>query len=244
MENNNCGVIYIVTIHESPVYLKAAIASARSVRKFSPSIGIHVFTDSRGLDDLKSLIDFPFDSTGLIENPHYRSKVDYMTRSPFERTLYLDSDTIVVDDITGLFDLLDRFDVALVHAHNRNCYKTSQCWIINIPDSFPQYNSGVFLYKNSQAVISLLKRWRESFHHAGFKKDQVTLRELLWSSDLRVATLPPEYNIRHEKYIRLWKRSRKEAKPKILHMAKFHHKNKFIYMMKKAKRRIFERLGL
>lgn len=244
MKQNNLGVLYVVTTDITLLYLQSAIASAGSVKQFSPGLGIHVFTDQQGLDYIRSLKESPVDSAGLIANPHYRSKVDYMDQSPFDRTLYLDSDTRVVDDITSLFDLLDRFDVALVHAHNRNYYKTSQRWTVAIPSSFPQYNSGVFLYKKSEAVTSLLKRWSESFHHAGFKKDQVTLRELLWLSDLRLATLPPEYNIRHEKYIRLWNRSRKEAKPRILHMAKFHHKNKIIYMAKTAKRSLFGRLGL
>jgi hypothetical protein len=46
------------------------------------------------------------------------------------------------------------------------------------------------------------------------------LRELLWGSDLRLHILPPEYNIRYERYLSFW--DPKEAVPQILHLAKFH----------------------
>lgn len=239
MQKKNYGVLYIVTTQENLIYINAAVSSAQSVKQYSPALGVHIFTDANGLKHLQSLSHSPVDSTGLIENPHYRSKVDYMAESPFDRTLYLDSDTRVVADITELFELLERFDCAIGHAHNRNFHKTSQIWTVGIPPAFPQYNSGVFLYKNSEKMNDLLKRWSKSFHESGFKKDQVTLRELLWLSDLRLATLPPEYNIRHAKYIRIW--TKKEATPKILHMEKFHQKNLLIFMLRKIRRFLRDR---
>jgi hypothetical protein len=220
MKSDGFGVMYIVTTHKSRIYLKAAIESAKSVKKYSPALRVHFYSDKEGLAFIKGIEHSPVDSATLIENPHYRSKVDYIARSPFDRTLYLDSDTRVVADISEMFDLLDRFDCALAHAHNRNHSRTSQVWNTPIPASFPQLNGGVILYKNNEGVNAFLNKWAQSFHEAGFKKDQVTLRELLWLSDLRLATLPPEYNIRNRKYLKIWQD--KEAEPKILHMAKFH----------------------
>ena len=76
------------------------------------------------------------------------------------------------------------------------------------------------LFKSSPAVLELLRAWGPAYHSAGFKKDQVTLRELLWLSDLRIHILPPEYNVRYEKYMRVWEE--KEAIPRILHFSAFH----------------------
>jgi hypothetical protein len=220
MKNHQHGVVYVVTSQKTDIYIKAAIKSARSCIKHCPDIPIHIFTDKEGVELISGLQNSPFSSFELINNPHYRSKVDCMPKAPFEHTLYLDSDTMVVDDISEMFGLLDRFDIAVAHAHKRNFHLTAEFWRRNIPPSFPQFNSGVVLYKNSPQVSSFLRNWRDSFHAAGIKKDQVTLRELLWLSDLRIATLPPEYNIRYQKYIRIWNAA--EARPKILHMAKFH----------------------
>jgi|LakMenEpi03Aug12_release.lakeMendotaPanAssembly.Ray.scaffolds.fasta_scaffold82920_3 hypothetical protein len=204
------GVLFVATGD----YALAAIEAAASIRKHSPGIGIQIFTDKQ---------DIPaghFDHIAPIPNPHMRSKVDFIGLSVFERTLYLDTDIRIVEDISEMFALLDRFDIAVAHAHLRNHPSTSQLWRCEIPDSFPQMNGGIILFKNSPEVLKLLGDWSAAYHEAGFKKDQVTLRELLWLSDLRIATLPPEYNIRYEKYLKVWKDQ--EARPRILHCARFH----------------------
>jgi len=64
-----------------------------------------------------------------------------------------------------------------------------------------------------------LESWSNAYHESEFDKDQVTLRELLWLSDLRIATLPPEYNLRFKKYLKIWEGD--EAQPKILHFGEF-----------------------
>jgi hypothetical protein len=204
------GVLFIATGN----YALAATAAAESVRKYCPDLPIHLFTDNPDVDAR------PFDRVSPIENPHLRSKVDYLASTPFRNTLYLDTDIRVVADIREIFDLLERFDVALAHAQARNSSFTQQAWRRKIPDAFPQMNSGVLLYRNTSAVMALLDEWRRQYHEAGFKRDQITLRELLWLSDLRIATLPPEYNVRYAKYLRVWKKQ--EAIPKILHFARFH----------------------
>ena len=76
------------------------------------------------------------------------------------------------------------------------------------------------MYRNTQEVIQFLEDWSHYFKEAGFEQDQMTLRELLWLSDLRMATLPPEYNVRYIKYHYLWSKS--EATTKIFHLQRFH----------------------
>ena len=67
-----------------------------------------------------------------------------------------------------------------------------------------------------------MESWRDAYYANldRFQMDQRTLRELLWLSDLRMAVLPPEYNVRYIKYHYLW--SKQEATSKILHLQKFH----------------------
>jgi len=222
MNDYKSGVIYIVTTQKSLIFIKSAIESARSALNMCPNLGRHIYTDKNGLEQIAKLSDSPFSSTGEIINPHYRSKVDYISQTPYERTLYLDSDTRIVADISEMFDLLNRFDIALAHGHKRAKHKkdNSGKLIEKIPESFPQYNSGVILYKNSDEVRNFLKEWADNFHKAGFYKDQIALRYLLYMTKLRLATLPPEYNIRFKKYLKVW--NHKEVSPKILHFQKFH----------------------
>lgn len=204
------GVLYVATGED---YVRAACASAETVRDFSPLLRRHLFCDGGAVGRLPRGL---FTSVGVIENPHRRSKVDLIHRTPFDRTLYLDVDTAVVAPVDDVCDLLDRFDIALAHAPRRNDPSTSQLWRVSIPDAFPQCNAGVMAFRSTPPVIRFLQGWQRAYHEAGFKKDQVTLRELLWESGLRLAVLPPEYNIRSVKYIEgVW--HEREAKPRILH---------------------------
>ena len=211
------GVLFAATGRQ---YIEAAIRAAESVRQACPGLGIVFYGDWQAQGFNFSPDPAPFDAAYNVENPHRRSKVDVLAKTPFERTLYLDTDTRVVEDITPMFDILDRFDIAVAHAMRRNSPERMITWRKAIPKAFPQFNSGVILYRATPQVLGFLQEWSEHFANAGFAQDQMTFRELLWLSDLRMAVLPPEYNVRYEKYIRLW--SKEEATPKILHMEKFH----------------------
>jgi hypothetical protein len=208
------GVVYVAVGEK---YIRSTILSARSVRKHNPGLPVHLFANWQecGFDFSRS--PEPFTSVASIDTPHYRSKVDYTVNTPFDRTLYLDTDTRVLGDILPLFDLLDRFDVALAHAPNR--ITRLKNWQVAVPVSFPQFNTGVFLYRRSERVWKFLHAWIEAFRQAGFYSDQITFRETIWLSDLRVATLPPEYNLRHLKYMFLW--DKREAHTRILHLPIF-----------------------
>jgi hypothetical protein len=214
---NNKGILYITAGTE---FTKAALRSARTVREVMPELPIHLFHDGDSSALLNEAASISFFTSAVIENPHRRSKIDYLPLSPFEQTLYLDSDTELAAPIDDVFELLNRFDVALAHAHRRNTKQTEAVWNVEIPQAFPQFNGGVIAYRKTDAVLQFLNDWRDAFHQANIKKDQVTLRELLWSGDLRIATLPPEYNIRYDKYLEVW--DEVEAKPRILHYKRFH----------------------
>lgn len=207
---SNCGVVYISVGKEFNEY---ALRSARSLKDKNGFLKAHLFTDTPDKN-----LDF-FNSVSLIKDPHYRSKVDYLYKSPYYKTVYLDTDTRIVKNIGDIFQLLDRFDIAFTHAFLRNDSTTKQLWNEYIPDAFPQVNGGVIAFKKTPQVIALLKEWSKSFHEAKFRKDQVTLRELLWKSRLHIAILPPEYNIRYPKYCLIWKKN--EAVPKIMHLRRY-----------------------
>lgn len=207
------GVIFVAT---GARYIRCAIAAARSVQATNPGLPIALFTDDTALAGQQAGL---FAHLLNIGEVHHRSKIDCMARSPFARTLFLDADIRVLEDITEMFQLLDRHDISMAHAHARNRPQTQAVWQTPLPDAFPQFNTGVLLYRLTPAVQALFDDWQTAYRKAGFRKDQVTLRELLWHSDLRLATLPPEYNIRHPKYMWLW--ARKEARPRICHFRRY-----------------------
>ena len=78
-----------------------------------------------------------------------------MRESPFDRTLFLDTDTTTVRPIDGLFNLLDRFDIGLYmlpHYTDHPKYR-----YLNNP------SSGVVLFRRCEAVSETFDRWLELF---------------------------------------------------------------------------------
>ena len=204
------GVVYIVT---GAAHTEAARQSASSVRATNPGLGIALFSDAGAPDAA-------FDRVEAIADPHIRSKLDCLPRTPFAETLYLDSDTRVLGPLDDLFDVLERFDLAIAQRSRVRPNRKSVRWRFEVPAAFPEHNGGVILYRSSPAALGFLEAWRAAYAEAGFKVDQITLRELLWSTDLRFAVLPPRYNCRRYGWTEHW--FSRKAGPVILHTNRFH----------------------
>ncbi|MCC6008739.1 MAG: hypothetical protein JJU40_13830 [Rhodobacteraceae bacterium] len=202
------GAIYVATGAE---YLDLTLDAAASLRAACPGLAVDLFTDLPGPATEAGL----FDRVHLIERPHLRSKLDCLPRTRFPRTLFLDSDTRVVRDITDSFALLERFDLALAHDVRRTMPLIREGWREETPYAFPQHNSGVMFYRRSPAMLAFLEAWRTAYAASGGGRDQVTLKDLLWASDLRFYVLPPEFNLRRVTELDAWEPL--DALPSIFH---------------------------
>lgn len=200
MSSPSRGVIYIVTGQK---FVHEACRSAASVRQCMPHIPITLFSDVPQRSSL-------FDQVVPIVKPTHghEDKILNIAKSPYQDTLYLDSDTHMVDDSRELFSLLERFDLAAVHAPYRAQYHVSE-----VPDCFPEFNAGVLLFRQSAKTDGLFARWLQIYREDGIKPlnwlfpggaslyrhaipNQPSFRRALYESDVRIATIPPEYNCR------------------------------------------------
>jgi hypothetical protein len=143
-----------------------------------------------------------------INRSGFINKIIYMAHSPYDRTLFLDTDIYVCEDISDLFALLDEFDIGVAHAPFRTVYR-----IPGVPSCFPEFNTGVVLFKKSAKVTEFFMNWLTFYKRdlnrdvewlhplgedlfPGDLTDQPAFREALYRSRLRIATLPSEYNCR------------------------------------------------
>jgi hypothetical protein len=194
------GILYIVTGEK---YREEARISAASVKRVCPDLPIAIFTDGPADATL-------FDEVERIDAaPHpLLIKPRYITESPFPKSLFLDADTFCIEPFDEIFDVLDRFDIALAHAPVRGKPMIDAATKEPVPGSdddmplcFPEFNSGVIAFRNFGKTRDLLIEWGNEFAASlaepkYFYSDQATLRRRLFASDLRIATLPPEYNFR------------------------------------------------
>lgn len=217
MVERSRGVIYAAT---GELYLETARRSARSLRKYCPGLHITLFSD---INDKSGL----FDTVRVLPKAHIRSKVDAICDSPYDDTLYLDTDTIVREDITGLFDLLDRFDICIARVVLWHNPKHQKYWQTPMPPCFTEPNTGVVLYRRNEKMNQFLEDYRKAFYACGNSNDQITMRELIWTSDVHYYVLPEQYNKRVFEASELLYSDR--PRPKLLHLLLLRpQKNRFM----------------
>ena len=113
----NCGLLYCAVGTE---YFNQAVASYKTVLSYTPQLRASIYTDGELTDSIWEQVISPKLHYVKDFNNKMGYKLDSLISSPYDKTLFLDSDTLVLDDLEELFDLLDKFDLVLCHGHNRS----------------------------------------------------------------------------------------------------------------------------
>lgn len=213
MSDHEFGILYVAT---GGKYREECLKSAKSAKKVMPDVPIALWTDTD--EDLDINI---FDSINICSNPKYSffDKIAPLLETTYSKTLFLDTDTYLIESVYEIFDLLDNFDLAFAHAPNRMpAWGKNFHALEGIPSCFPQPNTGVIAYRKSAFVMRFIQSWEriyeeqmESDNPPGH--DQVACLKALYHSELRFMVLTPEYNLRTTQPVFRGGRSR----AKILH---------------------------
>jgi hypothetical protein len=152
---NKEGVIYVCVNSRS--HLKECIHSVKSLKKCNPDIQVALYTNLRIKHD--GLFNSIF---GLDPGVHpLKEKVNSIRRSPFERTLYLDADTSVLQPIAGLFSILDTYDIAIANAPNIDYNHRPPVFHGFARENV--FNTGVIALKKTEATAEFLEAWKCAF---------------------------------------------------------------------------------
>lgn len=183
-------VVYCATREKDLLELEKSV---QTVREFYQDIEIILVTTFQEYQN-KSI-----NCIQILKSPHnnFLDKIAAIIEVKRREILFLDGDTFIINKIDDLFLLLDCFDLAVAHAPNRWTYK-----IPEVPDAFPEFNTGVLLLKKTFRMKRFLKKWFKNYESDLKKKidypskDQIGFRKTLLFSKIRYATLTPEYNCR------------------------------------------------
>lgn len=183
------GVVYIAT---GDRYVEEAMESAKSLKKHN-NLPATLYTDAES--DLNV-----FDEVHRIGSAtnDFGDSVLGPDMIPYEQNLFLDTDTRICSDISEIFDVLDQFEMVAAFDPTRTG-QIDHNHTTNVPDCFPQYNTGVLGFTDTQNVRELFIEWKELYENMeGVKQklNQPSFREALYESSIRFSTLPPEYNFR------------------------------------------------
>ena len=205
------GVVYMAMGEK---YVDEAIFSAKSFRKHM-KWPITIFTD---LPDFAAK-EKVFDDIVYIQQsgprPH-RDKLVSMLQSPYDETLFLDTDTYIGAALDDCWDMLKYFDMA-VSGDRR--YKDFLPPDTGVPTSFHEVNLGVVFFRKSEKMINTLISALEVYDQLSSKYpeigtyccDQPSFRIASFYSGIAIAPLTEEYNCRFASYGKL------NGKVRVLH---------------------------
>ena len=180
-------------------YLREAALSAASCRRHVPGCRVLLLTpDEAAPGGFDEVIAF---GSGVADP--FELKVAGIAAVTAERFVFLDTDTFVLGDVSDIDRLLDRFDLAAAQAPVRlqsNLWPETEPFLKDAPTCFPEFNTGVIAFRQSAMLADMLARWLDlQRRHARATpaprtQDQASFRAAVFLSELRIATLPPEYN--------------------------------------------------
>lgn len=183
------GVMYAAY---RPHFIAEVARSVKSLKRHN-DLPVTLYADeevSGPWDDVRPLI---------LEPDYARAKAKAMRDSPYQRTLFLDSDTYITGDITSAFDVLDRYDFAASYAPRRWGRESGSG---EAPIWFPEICAGVMYWRKGARIDNFFNIWssildqQESEGWYGRRMVQPGLRVALYRSKVQVFILPPEYDTR------------------------------------------------
>ncbi len=187
---NSRGVLYIIF----PGYLSAESSEALLERSIASLKRWHS--------------DLPYHVARLPEGSTLLDKAKMFDLSPFDDTLYLDIDTVVMGELTFGFTLMERFGLALSICE---CPWARRFKGLADQDDLIEWNTGViFFRKSNNEIQDFFRRWK---YHAtvipssvryntadGPKEmacnDQASFAAAVWDAKLNPAALPMNWNFR------------------------------------------------
>jgi hypothetical protein len=182
------GFLYIAT---GDIYLREAVRSIKTLRSCMPGAHVTICTDGApptGVFDLVLPISTP--------TRGFRDKIINIVRTPYQRTIYVDTDIYFWSSVGELFELLDRVELFVSFEACRGYWYHARKYV---PEGFPELSTGFIGFQSSPRVLNTFGKWLELHHRIADWNginggDQTSFRRLLYESDLRFSVLPEEFH--------------------------------------------------
>lgn len=197
MNSENCGVFYVAA---GKKYVDEACYSASSLKKINSNIKIAIACNeepkNKNLFDHIIIVDETVSSRneGLL----FKVKTLYFL-SPYDKTLFVDTDTFFTADCASGFEILTYFDIAMCLAPVDTHYPRLESG--EKLDCKP-LNTGVIFFNKNEVNHHLFQGWIDIYSDKLAKNnnlresDQTSFVEALMSSQSRLYPLPCEWNAR------------------------------------------------
>lgn len=197
MKSENHGIFYVAAGQK---YVDEACISAKSIKKINNSLKISIACNlkPKESDLFDQIIMVDEAVTCRNEGLLFKSKYLY-DLSPYQKTLFVDTDTFFINDIESGFAILDYFDISMTLDPPDSYYPT-------LPSGNKVYckpvNTGVIFFQKNQKNDLFFHKWYQIYlakltENPRLKEsDQTSCTEALMYSQSRFYPLPHEWNTR------------------------------------------------
>lgn len=195
---------YVYFAYGRSRFVKQAQISAESLLKYQPDADITLFTDKEGVFQPFDVYKthywpniMPDEANGKRDGV-YEGKMLNLYKSPYDRTMVLDTDTYFLGDPSGLFELLNYYDFVLSQSPSHLNIMEKDGHRV---EGLVPFNSGVMLYRKSPVARMVLtedvkRLWIERRGILKTHRMDLYLTLALAASTASVGPLPANYNCR------------------------------------------------
>jgi hypothetical protein len=193
-DQRDLGYLYVAT---GSKYIREATQSARTLRLRNPDANIALICNEKVENDLFDhhlLVGFEgIDETSWKANLVY--KIEGMLHTPFEKTIFIDTDIYFVDAVDELFPLLSNFDIlACLDYYDRSEVQKEG----EVVPAYTPYNTGMLAFNRSEHVMAFLHDWKKYYqlNIDRYWSDQPAFMEALLYHPVKMYVLHSTYNFR------------------------------------------------
>jgi len=162
MSEQSHGVVYVATGTKAVQLFEI---SAAHLREVEPTLSIVVFTDAAHEERIRNL-KIKDCEVRIIEEPTFTffDKPLALQRTPFDKTIYLDADTIALRPFSD--EIFEALDYVPILALSDGIAFNLEWEYENYPPAIPQFNSGVIAYRfpDAQPVFENWARLAAGMH--------------------------------------------------------------------------------
>ncbi|MBD0400833.1 putative nucleotide-diphospho-sugar transferase [Flammeovirga sp. EKP202] len=190
----NLGFVYVAT---GDKYIKEAELSAKSLKEVMPDSKVTLITDKKYSSQFfDNIILQGFES---IDEKSWKANLVYkiigISKSPYDKTIFLDTDTFVIEPFDELFDLLDYFEVMVApDYYDKNKIQINGKTV----EGYYPYNTGVLAFSKNEQTKAFMNSWlsiyTKELHE--FWSDQQAFMKALIEINVKLLVLSSIYNFR------------------------------------------------
>ncbi len=202
MEKSEIGIVYLAFGRS---YLAMALVSLLSARKTNPDIPVCILTNvCEKVGNIDGWIEnFDVWKYLNLETTKNRDiKTQLYKYTPFKKTLYIDSDTIIVGDLSNVKILLDYFDICVKLNTTEQIKKGRTGHKVldgtALINELPHWNGGVVFFKISEKTEQFFDLWNKYYKIHNLKYDQISLVEAIFRSNCRILSLDSRWNYKRK----------------------------------------------